>query len=376
MIVFTNSFTAGISTNMASSVTNQIDGHLRIQHKDFKRYFIADQERILLNGWRDVAADIGKLPHVKAVMPRLLIGGLAGKDDRTSTFFGSASELSLLDTVLPDYAIHLVDGKPLSPDDPDGVLLGESMARDLRVKVGDELVLLSKTVSGDQSSTLVHVRGITQYPSDHVAEQSLILTGLGTAVREQLLDLGDGTGQLVVRLDDPGKLPATIAAIDDMLAKRGLPWQVVPWYENALYARMVALFGGIGALVTAVLAVMVAVITSNSLLMAFFERIREIGTLRAVGMTRLNVGVLLYLESALLGCVGTGAGLLIGVVATLVLGRAGIPVGLLGQDVRPAVQPMALAVSVLVPMACIAMAAALPIRSATRMSVIEAINHQ
>jgi putative ABC transport system permease protein len=377
MIVLTNAITGGISANTANTVINQIDGHLRIEHRDYRKYFLSDQEKILIGDYRALAGEVLKVPHVRSIMPRVVTGGLMGKDAKSTTFFGFASDLGSLATVLPDYGKNLVTGELLSRDDPDGVLVGRALARSLGLEIGDELVLLSKTVHGEQSNALVHVRGVVTFPADEVLERSLMLTSLGKMVKDNLLDLGEGATQLVVRLDDTQNVSQAEAALNRLFESRGLPWRVVPWYDNVAFSRMVGVFNGIGSVIAIILVVMVGVITSNALLMAFFERIREIGTLRAIGMRRGQVVRLLFMESAIVGACGSLAGLALGVALTLAAAHVGIPLGgIVNQEVRPVLNAASLAVSMAAPIVCIVIAAVIPIRAAARMNVIESFNYQ
>ena len=377
MIVVTNGFTDGISRSLSDSLVNQIDGHLRVEHRDYQKFSITDQEKILIKDYRALAAEVMKDPRVRAVMPRVVTGGLMGKDDKSTTFFGAISDFASLNTVLPDYAKNLVSGAPLARDDPDGILVGRALAKSLGVSVGDELVLLSKTVHGEQSNALVHVRGIVTFPPDATVEQSIIFALLDGSLKSNLLDLGDGATQLLVRIDDIGHVPAVEAALNRRFAELGLPWHVVPWYESKTYSQMVGMFNGIGRVILIVLTLMVGVITSNALLMAFFERIREIGTLRAIGMRKIEIYQLLYMESALIGVLGIAAGLAAGAVMVLVAGHVGIPLGgIVNQEVHPALGTLSVAVSVAAPLAAIVVAATVPIHATSRMSVIESLSHQ
>jgi putative ABC transport system permease protein len=376
MIVVTNGFTDGISANMSDSLVNQIDGHLRIQHRDYKKYFITDQDKILMSDYRALAEEVRKNPHVRAIMPRVMMGGLIGKDDKSTTFFGFASDLKMLSTVLPDYGKNLVSGQLLSADDPDGVLVGRALAKSLGVKIGDELVLLSKTVHGEQSNTLVHVRGIVTFPPDTTLEESLVFTSLGDTLKANLLDLGEGATQLVVRIDDIANVPGVEQELNHYFEERNQPWRVVPWYDSKVYSQMVGMFNGIGSLIMIILTLMVGVITSNALLMAFFERIREIGTLRAIGMKKVQVYQLLYTESAMVGVIGALCGLVLGVTLVMIGQHVGIPLGgLVNQDVHPILSGASMLVSVSTPVICILVAAAVPIRAASRMSVIESLEY-
>lgn len=376
MIVVTNGVTGGISANLSDALVNQIDGHLRIQHRDYKKYFITDQKKILITDYRVLAAEVMKNPHVRAVMPRVAMGGLMGKDDKSTTFFGFASDLTTLTAVLPDYGKNLVAGQLLSADDPDGVLVGRALAKSLKSNIGDELVLLSKTAQGEDSNALVHIRGVVTFPPDEVLEQSLVLTTLGSMLKDNLLDIGDGATQLVVRIDDTKNVPAVEAELNRYFAGSGMPWRVAPWYENEVYSRTVGMFDGIGRLISIILILMVGVVTSNALLMTFFERIREIGTLRAIGMNKRAVYLLLYTESAMVGLGGALLGLAFG-AALVLLGRTiGIPIGgIVNQEVHPVLNAASLMVAVAVPIICIIIAALIPIRAATRISVIESLNY-
>jgi len=376
MIVFTNGFTDGTSADMSGLIINQIDGHLRIEHKDHKKFFITDQEKILINDYGQLAAQVMKMPHVQAVSPRIMIGGLVGVGDKSTTFFGSALDFKTLNQVLPEYGKNLKVGKLLSSDDPEGVVVGQALAKSLKVTVGDELVLLSKTIHGDQSNTLVHIRGIITFPNDYEAEQSLILAGMGKGISENLLDLGNGTTQLLIRIDDTDNVLEVERDLGQYFEKNNMPWKVVAWYENPVFNRVVGVLNGIGVAITFVLTLMVGIITSNALLMAFFERIREIGTMRAIGMNKVQVSTLLYIESAMVGVVGAIGGLLLGIAAVAVARHIGIPFGLIGQSISPTIKIDSLIAAAVAPIVCIVIAAAIPIRAASRMSVIESLSYQ
>ncbi len=377
MIVVTNGFTNGISTSMSDSLINQIDGHLRIQHRDYKKFSISDQERILIKDYRPLAAELKNNQHVRAVMPRVITGGLMGKDDKSTTFFGTISDFETLNAVLPDYGKNLVAGQLLSRDDPDGVLIGQALAKSLNMAMGDELVLLSKTVHGEQSNALVHVRGIVTFPQDPITEQSLVVAGMSKALKENLLDLGEGTTQLVVRIDDIGNVPAVERSLNRRFAELGLPWKVEPWYESKTYSQMVGMFNGIGRVIMIVLTLMVGVVTSNALMMAFFERIREIGSLRAIGMRKADIYRMLYTESAMVGVLGVAAGLGAGAALVLAAWHVGVPLGgMVNQEVHPTLGVASMAVSVVAPLVAIMAAATVPIHAVGKMTVIESLDYQ
>lgn len=377
MMVITNGFTDGVTASMSDSLVNQIDGHLRIEHRDYKKYAITDQEKILIKDYRELADEVGRNPHVIAVMPRVLTGGLIGKDDRSTTFLAVISSFKTLSKVLPDYANNLSAGRPLSPADPDGVLIGKALALSLGLNIGDEVALLSKTVHGEQSNALAHVRGVVTFPQDPIVEQSLIVAGLGKGLKENLLDIGEGATQLLVRLDDINNVPEVVDSLNRHFDSQNQPWRVVPWYESKTYSQLIGMLKGVNMVIMSVLALMLGMIASNALLMAFFERINEIGSLRAIGMRKLEIYQLLYCEAAIIGTIGTLAGLAIGAALIAAAAHVGVPLGsFLNQQVRPSLTAISLALSAALPIISIVAAATAPIHSASRMSVIESLNYR
>ncbi|MBI5814892.1 MAG: FtsX-like permease family protein [Nitrospinae bacterium] len=80
--------------------------------------------------------------------------------------------------------------------------------------------------------------------------------------------------------------------------------------------------------------------------MAFFERIIEIGTLRTIGMRKVEIYQLLYSEAAIIGAIGTLAGLAFETALILTAAHIGIPLGsFINQQVRPTLTAISLAIS-------------------------------
>lgn len=377
LVILTSAIAGGIIGNLSDSLVKQTSGHLTIQHRDYPKYFLTDQEKILVQDQGALRAALADNPHVRSVMPRVVMGGLVAKDEKTTTFFGFASDVETLQTVLPDYGQNLVAGQLLSKDDPGGILVGRSLANSLGLAVGDEVVLLSKTVHGEESSALAHVRGILTFPPDPVLEQSLVFTSLERPIRDDLLDIGSSATRLVVRLDDTKNTQKVAQELTERFKGEGSPLRVVPWYDDKTFSQMVGMFTGLERLIMIILAAMVGLITSNALLMSYFERIREIGTLRAIGMSKRQVYRLLYTEALIVGASGVSVGLMLGAGAVAVAHHVGIPLGgLVNQVVRPSLDATGLIVSLAAPLVCILAAALIPIRSAVQMTVIESLNHQ
>jgi len=129
-----------------------------------------------------------------------------------------------------------------------------------------------------------------------------------------------------VLLHDERKLDEAITAIEAAGKRDGLPLKAISWQKAAgLIGQFTVLMRVV--LYTAVLIIFVValVIINNALVMATLERVREIGTLRAVGAQRRFVLAMLVLESVVVGLAFGAIGALIGGTLVEVLGKVGIP---------------------------------------------------
>jgi ABC-type antimicrobial peptide transport system permease subunit len=129
-----------------------------------------------------------------------------------------------------------------------------------------------------------------------------------------------------VMLKDPETLERTMAELQEASKKAGLPLKVVSWHEASNIVGQIILVAKL-VLYAAVFIIFVVavVIINNSVMMATLQRVREIGTMRAIGARRGFVLGMVLLETTVLGLVFGAAGALLGTLAVKGLGVAGIP---------------------------------------------------
>ncbi|MEP7053162.1 MAG: FtsX-like permease family protein, partial [Pseudomonadota bacterium] len=131
-----------------------------------------------------------------------------------------------------------------------------------------------------------------------------------------------------VMLKDEAQVPQTITAIEAAGKQAGLPLKAISWQKAAgLIGQFATLMRVV--LYTAVLIIFVValVIINNALVMATLERVREIGTLRAVGAQRRFIMAMLVLESVAVGLLFGAAGTVLGAGFIALLGKVGIAAG-------------------------------------------------
>jgi putative ABC transport system permease protein len=270
-----------------------------------------------------MAAALRQDPAVLEVLPRIAFMGLASNGTRSVAFLGTAVDAEREPRYMA-ISDRLADGAKA----PGGagshwlgtgamareVVLGIGLAKSLGVAVGGSLTLMSTTPEGALNAVDVEVAGLQDLGLKELNDRSLCVS-LDTA--SVLLNAGPARSRLSVvlrRAEEAEQVGPRLAA----LAGAGV--EAHPWFELASFYRQVkllyyAIFGFMGL----VLALVVLLATANTLLMSVLERLRELGTLRAVGMPPASLLALLQWEGALLGLAGSALGLLLTLVLRFAL---------------------------------------------------------
>ena len=129
-----------------------------------------------------------------------------------------------------------------------------------------------------------------------------------------------------VILKDHSRVKETMADIEVASKRDGLDLKAVSWRDAAgLIGKLVVVFQVVLFVAVLVIFLVALVVINNALVMATLERVREIGTLRAVGAQRTFILGMLLVEAGTIGLVFGGLGSLLGCLIVAILGWRGIP---------------------------------------------------
>ena len=296
-------------------------GHLQIFTAE---HFRRDEVHVLDTGienWGRVAAIVKGAPHVRGVAPRIEFYGMVSNGQKSSVFMGSAVDPQAESSL--GFMPHLIAGRDLSPQPGHDVeaLIGVGLARSMNVKVGDGLILLAVTADGALNGVDVQIAGIVE---SGVAEMDARYLRITLPAAQRLLQSGRITN-LVAGLDSTANTDAVYAALIPRL--KGLPQAMTlkRWIDLATYYKQVrTLFNGIFLFMGLIVFFMVLMSSVNTLLMAMFERTREIGTMLAMGTPRMWIVALFVCEATLLGLLGACAGLACGNLLGALINSSGL----------------------------------------------------
>jgi ABC-type lipoprotein release transport system permease subunit len=212
---------------------------------------------------------------------------------------------------------NIADGRWLTSDDQDVVLIGRGLADEMILKVGDRITLVGSDINKQNRQRTMTVVGIYDIgvPTN---EKNTLYISLGEA--QLLYGLGDKSTEVQVNIEQLGNEPVVVNALIPLLSG----YEVESWEKNypelkTTISRKSSVMNVFGVIIIAIAGIGIL----NLLLMAIYERTREIGLLGAMGLKPRQIATLFILEGTLIGVAGAVAGAVLGVAFNLTFQQIG-----------------------------------------------------
>jgi ABC-type lipoprotein release transport system permease subunit len=226
--------------------------------------------------------------------------------------------LELPETVRERYRTeYLLAGEALLNDDLEGIALGEKLAQNLKVGLGDTVYLYAPGTSGYGAGAFV-VRGILKLPSSE-------MMAISSLVAAQDLAAPAGINRIEItfpdfsRSADDGKLAEIKTGLQ---AAIGEGISVESWSEvNPDMAGFIVYFRRVSFIIALIFFILAGLLVANTVYLSVIERVREFGLLRALGTPQPSIILMVLFESVLLCFLGAVLGLIIGSMIVSLLAR-------------------------------------------------------
>jgi putative ABC transport system permease protein len=256
-------------------------------------------------------------PQVLSAARRINTGGMATTREGAFgvTIVGVEPEQELPVSLV---AQKVSAGRYLAADDQDMVYIGQGLATAMGVGVGNRFTLAGRAMHQEMRSRTMTVAGIYDIGMPDIEKRTIYIT-LGEA--QSLYGLDGQVTEIAISLKQIGEEPAVMNALRPSLAGAEIvSWQTsFPELEQALATK-----GGAMNVFSVIIMVIVGIGILNLLLMAIYERTREIGILGALGLKPYQISILFVLEGVLMGVVGVAAGVVLGLLINGVLRQVGL----------------------------------------------------
>ncbi len=356
-------------------IDNIIDtgvGHIQVHRKGYL------QDPDVKKSIKDPDSVIAKIksPAVAAITKRIKLTGIIASPEETRPVqaFGGVFPQERRLTVFDQYV-----EKGRFPREEGEILLGKELAELLKVGPGDKVVITSSSRTGDLSSYAFRVCGIFKTPSLDVNKYVVLIS---FKAAEVLAGYEDEANEIVLKL----KNSRNIAKVKEKIKKElGPEYEVLSWdevhpllkYEMDAFSQMMLLFGFI-ILLAAAFGI------AEVFFMSVYERMREIGIMRAMGLRPGVVTKLILCEAFLLSLVSVAAGGLISAVFYLYFSHRGIDLSIFSQSlelwgsgslIHPYITLEEVFLLAAMVFLIVFLSVIFPIRKARRISAVEALRY-
>ncbi|HSG58945.1 MAG TPA: ABC transporter permease [Woeseiaceae bacterium] len=320
-MIFMTALMRGMVTEVVKDGISALPGHVQVHHPDF-----SDDPSIANLIPRSDAdlqrrfADAGFVQWATRVRVPAVI--TSEYDSRGVTLLGIDPQQERGLTFV-DY--DSVDGRFLESTDDPGIVIGAKLARTLNTELGKRIVLMSQDPDNDIADRGFRIVGIF-HANVTAFEEAFVFAGKSTV--QELLRIGDRVSEVVVLGEDYRDVEPvyarTLALVDgDVKVER--------WNELDPYlGSMLGVMDGFVLVWIVVIFLALSFGLVNTLVMAVFERVREIGLMLALGMRPVNILGQIVIESLMLLALGLAIGTALS-WATVQPIKDGIDISIVGE---------------------------------------------
>ncbi len=317
LLILMASFIKGEMDNAMDTTIQLQSGHLQIRAQNYDERKTSLKWADLIENPTQVAEQISRLEPVLAASPRLFASGIVASRKQSAGVQIIGIEP---DSVTNEpYRKGLVSGEFLTPDDREGILIGRPLAEKMGVGVGDQINLIANTSNGDVSEQLFTIRGIYSTET-RVFDSAIVFLPLQKA--QAITRTENHASTIFVLLKDKDQTDAVVNALQTS------SYKILTWTKmNEIIIQTENLSNSYMFLFYIIVLAVTATVVINTLIMAVFERTREIGILSAIGMKSQRIMAMFLAESSILAVGGILLGLILGSLAVAYLERNGLYVG-------------------------------------------------
>jgi putative ABC transport system permease protein len=316
-VVFVLAFIAVSGTfknMMIAQITDSMIGHLQVHRKGY----VASIETLPINlnikggAIAKLETILAEQPEIAAFSPRIKFGGMFSNFTETSSIRITAIDPEKEFRTVPLLPARVMDGsKDLKRGE---ILIPELLARGMKMKPGDMAVIVATNADGSVNGKQFTVTGILESATGPGGRDGYIHMD---DAREVLRMDGQQVSEFVIRLKDFGNLAAFNAKLEGRLAKelnqQGKPiFELHTWEKLSPFFNIARMIDVMTLFIKIMLIAIVLISIMNVMIMAVYERIREIGTIAAIGTQPGTILNMFVIEGFCMGIAGAIIGNIVG----------------------------------------------------------------
>jgi ABC-type lipoprotein release transport system permease subunit len=322
LMMFYDGLMNGFTDAIYGNAVKVLGGNIQVHAEGYRAQ--ANSTPLLpLTDTQTVVAAAEANPMVQAATQRINTGGLLTSREGAFavSITGVEPEKELKVNIIGQY---VSGGRNLTSDDTDSILIGKGLADAMNVKVGDRITMVGRSQHKEMRQRTMTVVGIYDLGMADIEKQTVYIS-LGEAMA--LYELNAPT-EIAIFLQHLGQENEVITSLKSSSSSDEIEsFQAnYPDLANAISSK-----GGVMNIFSVIIIAIAGVGILNLLLMAVYERTREIGVLGAMGLKPRQIASLFILEGTMIGLVGVAAGIVLGLALNGYLMRIGLDFGSMTQ---------------------------------------------
>jgi len=368
---------------MIGQITDSMLGHIQVHRKGYVSSI--DNSPLDLNLTPKQLEKLNEAlageKQIASFSPRLKFSGMLSSYQETANIRLNGVIPEMENKTVP-LLIQRVKGKSAAGEtslNPGEVWIPETLAKGMNLSIGSQIVLVATNQEGSVNGMQLTVSGIVE-----------AMTGPGGRdgylhlqdARQLLRIRGEEVNEVAVRLADFDGLEQVMSGLNSRLAgltnKKGKPvFEIHTWSKLAAFSTVVNVIHLLTKSVKVVLIAIVLVSIMIVMLMAVYERIREIGTIAAMGTTPGRIRALFLMEGLFLGLFGASVGTVVSLAVIQVLRWKTLTLAF-GRQVltlMPSVSAREVLITALIVVVISALASLQPALKASRLEPVDALRH-
>ncbi|MFC1858514.1 ABC transporter permease [Thermodesulfobacteriota bacterium] len=312
LLIFMLSFQFGSYDAMIDTAVKVHTGHLQVQEKGYDK---KKDMRLVVSDPAAVSKILKKDPGIDVFTFRANTFSLISSEDRTYGVLVVG-----IDPVREAKVTRLKKlvrrGSYLSKNDTNQAMLGELLANNLKVDIGDELAVLGQGRDGSIAATVVRIKGIFRSGQDEFDRSSVQIP---LKYFQEVYAMNGAVHEVVIIVNSLDNVSMIKEMLQMNLQKLNtdhplvaLDWkELMPGLSQGIAMDLIS-----GFIMYLLLVIVVAFSILNTFLMAIFERTREFGVMMAIGTTPGRLTRMLMIESTAMTFLGIVTGIILGCLIT------------------------------------------------------------
>lgn len=324
--IFTVALYNGMTDQKLRTAIDIQTAHLQVHASGFRQN---KDIRLYLKNSEAIISTLGSTPSLKAMAPRLVATAMAATSN--------ANTGVQLNGVVPEQEkavstiyTFITEGNYFQEEKRNQMLISARAAKKLKVGLNGKVIITMQDFHGEIVGAAFRVSGIFRTTHSMFDDANIFVRKRDL---ERVLSMEGKINEIAIRLDDIEAVPTVQQYLQDQFSADETDiqsWREIQpelayindatWQMNYLILIIILLALAFGIL--------------NTMLMAIFERIKEIGVLMAVGMSKGRIFAMIIMETVFLSLTGAAVGMLVSAWLVYVTGKSGINLSMFAQGLE------------------------------------------